>query len=72
MDKVCGSCGFVTVLLISLTLFWGADRHAGVLQGRQLEPCLFGLRVKRRVGEEVEVHTASSTDALKELVRGTN
>ncbi|XP_041951626.1 T-lymphoma invasion and metastasis-inducing protein 2 [Alosa sapidissima] len=45
-----------------------ADVLYQACKGRQLEPCLFGLRVKRRVGEEVEVHTASATDALKELV----
>ncbi|XP_031437315.1 rho guanine nucleotide exchange factor TIAM2 isoform X2 [Clupea harengus] len=45
-----------------------ADVLSQACKGRQLEPCLFGLRVKRRVGEDVQVHTASSTDALKDLV----
>ncbi|KAL2081987.1 hypothetical protein ACEWY4_021805 [Coilia grayii] len=45
-----------------------ADVLSHTCKGHQLEPCLFGLRAKKHAGEEVDVYTASATDALKELV----
>ncbi|XP_028858545.1 T-lymphoma invasion and metastasis-inducing protein 2 isoform X2 [Denticeps clupeoides] len=45
-----------------------SKRNVREPKARNMQPNLFGLRVRRRAGEEVEVVTAAATDAIRDLV----